>query len=277
MVAENEMKRIAILVACVILSATAGRAQQQPGPMSAPANPPLIHRIPLYPKVPPPPMSPNQIITHFLSNETLYKQEYAKYGFLETIRVEELGPKGGVTGALQVETEIFDKPGKGQYERVLKSSPSTLRYLKFSYQDLETVASIPPFPFAGAAAADYTFTYRGTQQEGELKTYAFQVEPKNLQPGKIYFSGVVWVDKIDLAVVKSYGHFVSLEQKASNVLPFSFYDTYRENVAGKYWFPSYVRSDDSYTNGKQQIPIRLIITSSHFHLGQPQIPAAKTQ
>lgn len=222
-------------------------------------------------------MSPDQIITHFISNETLYKQEYAKYGFLETIRVEELGPKGGVTGALQAEMEIFDKPNGGQYERFLKSSPSTLQYLKFSYHDLETIASIPLFPLAGTAAGDYNFTYRGTQKEGELMTYAFQVEPKNLQPGKLYFSGVVWVDKIDLAIVKSYGHFVSLEPRAPNALPFSFYDTYRENVSGKYWFPSYIRSEDFYTKGKQQIPIRLIITSSHFHLGQPQIPAAKTQ
>lgn len=277
MEAENEMKRATILVALVLLAAGAGRAQQQPGPMSAPANPPLIHRIPLYPQVPPPPMSPSQIITHFISNETLYKQEYEKYGFLETIRVEELGPKGGVTGALQVETEIFEKPGGGQYERVLKSSPSTLQYLKFAYQDLETVASIPAFPLAGTAAGDYNITYRGTQKEGDLMTYAFQVEPKTLQSGKIYFSGVVWVDNIDLAIVKSYGHFVSLESKSPNVLPFSFYDTYRENVAGKYWFPSYIRSDDSYTKGKKEIPIRLIIISSHFHPGKPQIPAAKTQ
>ena len=270
------MKRAVMLAALALLAAGAGRAQQQTGPMNAPANPPLIHRIPLYPQVPPPPMSPDQIIAHFISNETLYEAEYEKYGFLEAIRVEELGPKGGVTGDLQVETEVFDKPGGGQYQRVLNSSPSTLQYLKFSYQDLETAASMPLFPLAGSAAADYNFTYRGTQKEGELTTYAFQVKPKSMQQGRIYFSGVIWVDNVDLAIVKSYGHFVSTDPTPANVLPFTFYDTYRENVAGKYWFPSYVRSDDFFEKGKQQIPIRLIVTSSHFHPGQPQIPPAKT-
>ena len=76
------------MVALALLAPAAGRTQQQPGPMNPPANPPLIHRIPLYPQVPPPPMSPDQIIAHFISNETLYQAEYKKYGFLQTIRVK---------------------------------------------------------------------------------------------------------------------------------------------------------------------------------------------
>jgi hypothetical protein len=271
------MKRAASIVAFALVAAGAGWARQQTGPINAPPNPPVIHRIPLYPQVPPPPMPSEQIITHFISNETLYKEAYQKYGFLETIRVEELNAQGGVTGSLQVETEIFDKPDGGRYERVLNSSKSTLQHLRFSFQDLETVASIPPFPLAGSAAANYNFTYRGMQKEGELMTYAFQVEPKNMQPGHLYFSGVVWVDNVDLAIVKSYGHYVTTEPRPAGALPFSFYDTYRDNVEGKYWFPSYIRSDDYYGQGNNQLPIRLIVTSSHFHLGQPQIPAAKTQ
>ncbi|HVB34971.1 MAG TPA: hypothetical protein VNJ52_11445 [Patescibacteria group bacterium] len=270
------MKSAAKLIVAVLLAAAAGWAQQA-GPMQAPSEPPVIHRIPLYAKVPPPPMAPEQIVQRFTVNETKYKEAYQTYGFRQTIRVEELNSQGDPTGSYQVQAEVYVKPGRGRYERILNWSKSSLQYLALSSQDLETIAEIPPFPLAGQAAGDYHFTYRGTEKQGELMTYAFQVEPKSVQPGHVYFSGVVWVDTVDLAIVKSYGHFVTSGPKAPSALPFSFYETYRENVAGKYWFPSYLRSDDYYHQGKNELPIRLIVQSSAFHPGKPGIPPAKAR
>jgi hypothetical protein len=263
------MKRAASLIAAALLIAGAGRAQQT-GPMQAPENPPVIKRIPLYPTVPPPPMAPDQIVSHFLANEAAYKQAYATYGFLQTIRVEELGPQGGATGSYQMQTEVYVKAG-GRLERILSNPQSSLQYLKLSAQDMETIAAIPLFPLAGDGA-DYNFTYRGLQKQGELTTYAFQVDPKTMQPGHIYFSGVVWVDNVDLAIVMSYGHFVASGTRKVGNLPFSYFEIYRENVAGKYWFPSYIRSDDSYQQGQNELPIRLVVRASDFQPGQPQLP-----
>lgn len=270
------MKRFAGLILTLVLAAGAAWAQDQTGPMRTPSGPPIIHRIPLYGKVPPPPVAPDQIIARFTANEKRNKAEYQKYGFLQTIRVEELGTGGGPTGSYQVEVEVFAKPGGSRYERILKRSKSSLQYLKLSTQDLEVLAAMPAFPLAEGSSA-YNFTYRGTEKEGDLMTYAFQVEPKSVQPGHLYFSGVVWVDNVDLAIVKSYGHFVSTSPKLPGALPFSFYTTYRENVTGTVWFPSYIRSNDYYQIGNNELPIRLIVRSRDFHPGQPQIPPPKAR
>src|SRR6266568_1401398 len=47
-------------------------------------------------------------------------------------------------------------------------------------------------------------------------------------------------------------------------LPFSLFETYRENVEGKYWFPNYARSDDTAELKGQQIPVRIVIKWTDF-------------
>jgi hypothetical protein len=46
--------------------------------------------------------------------------------------------------------------------------------------------------------------------------------------------------------------------------PFALFETYRENVDGKYWFPSYSRSDDTLHLKDQDLNIRLVIKWSDF-------------
>jgi hypothetical protein len=55
-------------------------------------------------------------------------------------------------------------------------------------------------------------------------------------------------------------------------MPFSTFETYRENVDGKYWFPNYSRSDDTLNLKGQEIPVRLVIKWTEFK----PIPAAPT-
>jgi hypothetical protein len=86
---------------------------------------------------------------------------------------------------------------------------------------------------------------------------------------KAYFSGVVWVDAKYLEVVKTYGKWVTEQgdMRAVAQLPFSLFETYRENVDGKYWFPNYLRSDDTLHLKDEEIPIRLVIKWSDFKPG----------
>jgi hypothetical protein len=249
---------------------------QQPGPIQPPA-PPAIKRIPLHPEFPPPPLAPEQIIQRFTANEEKYKAAFAKYGYVQTIEVEERGSGGAPNGLYTVKAEVYLKPDGERYERILSRSTSTLQVLHLSSQDLEVLAEMPPFPLAGNAAADYKFDYRGTEKLDELMTYVFGVEPKSVAAGKPLFSGLVWVDNEDLAIVKSYGQFLTGVAKDTGSLPFSFFETYRENTEGKYWFPTYTRSDDEVTKSDVQIPIRLVIRSTDLHLGQPVLPKPPSQ
>jgi hypothetical protein len=93
----------------------------------------------------------------------------------------------------------------------------------------------------------------------ELDTYVFSMEPRQVDRQHAYFSGVVWVDDQELAIVKSYGKWVSeLGDVKSPKLPFVTFETYRQPV-GDDWFPAYSRSDDQVTTKDAIIPIRLII------------------
>jgi len=42
------------------------------------------------------------------------------------------------------------------------------------------------------------------------------------------------------------------------------FETYRENVEGKYWFPNYARAEDMYKLKDRNIPIRITIKWSDF-------------
>ena len=62
--------------------------------------------------------------------------------------------------------------------------------------------------------------------------------------GKRYFEGQIWVDDRDLQIVKTYGKGVGVIKKgADNQFP--KFETYREQIDGKYWFPTYTRADDT--------------------------------
>ena len=257
-----------------LTGATAAWAQQ-PGPIQPPP-PPAIKRIPLHPEVPPPALPPEQIIQRFTANEASYKAAFAKFGYLQTIEVEERGTGGAPSGGYTVKVAVYLKPDGERYERILSRSNSTLQFLQLSSQDLEVLADMPLFPLAGDAVAKYKFDYRGTEKLDQLTTYVFRVEPKSIETGQPLFSGVIWVDNEDLAIVKSYGQFLTGLPKTSTSLPFSFFETYRENTEGKYWFPTYARSDDVVTKHDVDIPIRLVIRSTDLHPGQPVLPKPAT-
>jgi hypothetical protein len=47
-------------------------------------------------------------------------------------------------------------------------------------------------------------------------------------------------------------------------LPFTMFETYRENVDGKYWFPNYSRAEGVYKMKNRDVPIRVTIKWTNF-------------
>jgi hypothetical protein len=83
---------------------------------------------------------------------------------------------------------------------------------------------------------------------------------------KAYFDGIVWVDAKYLEVVKTYGKWVTDQGDMHSVaqLPFSLFETYRENVDGKFWFPNYSRADETLNQKGLEIPVRIVIKWTDF-------------
>ena len=78
---------------------------------------------------------------------------------------------------------------------------------------MQDLRDVQPFVMTRKNAHEYRIDYLGEQQVDEIETYMFSVKPKKIEKGKRYFEGQVWVDKIDLQIVKTYGKGVGHRKK----------------------------------------------------------------
>jgi hypothetical protein len=263
LVARCRASRLVVMgIAALSFTATALRAQD-PGPQ---APPPTfkVERIPAEPHPGPPPVPIEVIIQRFAANEDVMKKVYDAYDFTQSIRLDELTDPGG---KFSVTGEVYTKADGQRYMRVTKPAESSLKLMHFSLEDVRVIASMPEFPLTAGEIENYNFKYAGQEKLDQLNTYIFQVKPKTLSRKKRYFEGVVWIDDHDFAIVKSYGKFVSELEGNGTALPFTMFETYRENFQSKYWLPTYTRSDDYFkSEGNDELPLRLVVHSTDFKL-----------
>lgn len=254
-----------ILVALVLAVATfsaflaAPLAAQEPAGPEAPPKQPDIVRIPSRPAPPTdqPPLPPDQIIRRFSAQEDELARLFVMYGYRKTVRLEEIGFDGKVSGQAEISSS---SSGSDAARRAGGEPQSTLRFLNLGRDDLEALSKIPAFPLVSSNLPKYEISYEGKQAVDELSTYVFQVKPRQLERAHAYFDGLIWVDDHDLAIVKSYGKWVTETGDAQpSQLPFTIFETYRQPVADKYWLPAYSRSDGSYDNRGSSVPVRLVI------------------
>ena len=249
-----------------LFGANAVSAQEKQGPQTPPPEHDVKRVTSEQPLAEAPPSMPQPlIIKHCAEKEEEYAKARAHYGYKKTIRLTEYGADGNPMGEFVVtSTPIVASDGK-LYERVAADGPSTLRTVKLSPEDLNAMSKIPGYPLSLSQIEKYAITYVGRELVDEVDCYMFQVKPKFLERANALFAGIVWVDVKYLEIVKSYGKFVTdLGDFHSPELPFSNFETYRENVEGKYWFPNYARSDDRLHFQDGDVPLRVVIKWTEF-------------
>jgi len=261
----------AILAALACAAAASARAQQQDGQGPLPPPPKFeVKRIPAEPHPGPPPIPQEEIIQRFAANEDVMQKLYDEYTFLQAIRIEE--PEG-IGGKFTVTGDVYTKPNGERWFRVLKPAESNLKSIHLTLEDVRTITSVPLFVLTTKEIAHYDFKYAGQDKLDDINTYVFQVTPKELSRSRRYFKGVIWVDDRDLAIVKSYGQFVSEIPGNGTKLPFTIFETFRENFQDKYWLPTYTRSDDFIPGGAEgDIHLHLVIRDTDLKFEPP--PAA---
>jgi hypothetical protein len=249
------------------VSVTGLRAQgSSQGPMEAPAEH-HVTRIGTEPEPPAPPSLPvEEIVRRFSLKEDEYLKSRPNYGFRKSVRIQEFGPDGGVIGEFLRVTE-YQKLADGRVAmKAIEKTQSTLQGVYLAPEDLDALDKVPAYPLTSGQLAKYELKFIGRELVDEVDCYIFQVKPKTVERAKAYFEGVVWVDAQYLEVVKTYGKWVTDQGDTRGIaqLPFSLFETYRENVDGKYWFPNYLRSDDSLHTKEGDIPVRLVIKWTDF-------------
>ena len=186
----------------------------------------------------------DEIVRKFAAKEAEFAQARSNYTYRQTVKMEELDPGGNPTGGKweEVADIIFSPEGK-RMERVVYAPVVSLRNIQLTPDDVADLRSVQPFVLTTTEIPDYDIHFLGKEKVDEIGCYAFAVKPKKMVKGKRYFEGQIWVDDQDLQIVKTYGKGVGLVNKETNQFP--KFETYREQIDKKYWFPTYTRADDT--------------------------------
>ncbi len=185
----------------------------------------------------------NEITQKFAAKETDFSRARENYTYRQTARLQELDEFGNVRGRWEMVSDIiFSAEGK-RTERVVRAPVATLRNLILTPEDEQDLRNVQPFVLTTKELPEYLIRYLGKQNADEIPCHVFAIKPKKMEPGKRYFQGMVWVDDRDLQIVKTYGRGAGLLKKGSDN-QFPKFETYREQIDGKYWFPTYTLADD---------------------------------
>jgi hypothetical protein len=186
----------------------------------------------------------DQIIQKFAAKETEFSQARNNYTYRQTVKMEELDPGGNPSGGRWdlVEDIIFSPEGK-RMEKVVRAPVISLQHIGLTPEDEQDLRNVQPFVMTTAEIPEYDVHYLGREKVDEIGCYAFSVKPKKMVKGKRYFEGQIWVDDRDLQIVKTYGKATGIINTKTNQFP--RFETYREQIDGKYWFPTYTHADDT--------------------------------
>lgn len=211
------------------------------------------------------PLDVNRIIRSVTAKETEFREALNNYSFKRDAVIQTIGMGGQITGEYhRVSTFTFDDKGN-RFEKIVFFPMSTLRDISVTAEDLENLGGVQPFALEASKIDLYNFTYVGKERIDELDLFVFDVAPK-IKPDpkrstERYFQGRIWIDDRDLQIVKAQGR--SLPEVKDQFFP--AFETYREQIDGRYWFPTYIYSDEEFTfkNG-DVVHVRMKVRYSDF-------------
>jgi hypothetical protein len=212
-------------------------------------------------------ISSDEIIRRFADKEKEFKEARDQYTFRQTVKVQTVDGNT-VTGEYQETFDVlFDDKGK-RLENVVYAPQSTLENggISMSPEDVDDIRHRLPFVLTSDEISEYSILYVGQQQEDELHCYVFDIAPKQIEGKKRYFQGRIWVDDHDFQIVKTFGKTVpdvrKKKGKEENLFP--KFTTWREQIDGKYWFPTYTKADDTLHFSLQDVHIREIVKYTDY-------------
>jgi len=226
-------------------------------------------------------LAPEEIIRRFTSKESELREVWKEYAYRQETRLQVLGPANTVSGEFyQVSDFVFNDAGK-RIERIVKAPPATIEQagLVMTAEDRNALINLQPFALAAEDLPNYRLSYVGKEKIDELNTHVFEVTPKILaDPRELkrardqniegkYFQGRIWVDDQDLQIVKTAGKTVpEFKQR------FPRFETYRENIDGRYWFPTYTAGDDELVFERgPSIKVRLLVRYRDYRQFQSDV------
>jgi hypothetical protein len=238
----------------------------EPQPKAAPASPTQAatpKSAPAAASTEPPSIPIDQIIQRFAAREAEFKTERDNFTYTQTFIIQTLDG-GKVDGEYRMTSEVVFTPEGKRYEKVTNAPPPSLERISLSQQDLDDLEHVQPFVLTTKELPKYDIKYVDHEPLDELSTYVFDVGPKTLEKNQRYFQGRIWVDDKDFEIIKTDGKAVPDIKKKGQENVFPRFETFRENVEGNYWFPTYTRSNDVLHFSNEDVPIRMTVRYENY-------------
>jgi hypothetical protein len=252
------MKKLALLVIFVFIAGSFGvRAQQDAS---------TIQKVPLTDA------QIANIIKKLSENERNFRQALTEYVFSRSATIQTVGIGGNITGTYRRDSDMTFASDGTRFERITFFPVPTISEISVTPEDLEDLGGVNPFALEPKDIPLYNFTYVGKERIDELDLWVFDVAPKVIpdpkKSNKRLFVGRIWIDDPELEIVKSKGKAVP----ETKVNKYPVVETWRENIDGKYWFPTYVASDDDlvFDNG-QVVKLRMRVKYNNYKLGHTDV------
>jgi len=216
-------------------------------------------------------ITPAGIILEFSRKEAKFKAARDRYGYTLDVSVQTLDNNDRVDGQYQQVSEYMLNDDGKRVEKTTFAPQSTLWKLSLTQDDLDDMRQRIPFPLTPDELPHFSITYVGRQRVDQLNTYAFDVVPKDAKKDTKVFEGRVWVDDVDLMIVKTCGkpredqnaNFTKKNQMV-NLTP--VFVTYREQIDDQFWFPTYSRADELLRFPRGFVHIREVVKYTDYKL-----------
>jgi len=212
----------------------------------------------------PPAIPVEQIIQKFTQHEEEFRKERDNFTYTQIFVFQEIDEDGRPDGEYRLTSDILFTPAGKRYEKVVDAPAPTLSRISMSQQDFDDIEKVWPLVLTPDELPKYDVKYVGREQVDEVGTYVFDIAPKKLEKSQRYLQGRIWVEDRDLQIVKTRGKATGLLKKKEDQA-FPTFETFRENIEGHYWFPTYTRADDvlRFKSG-QDVHIRLSVRYQNY-------------
>jgi len=238
---------LAALIGVLLVVPQVARAQQGPLDKAAPKG-----------------TTVEEIIKRFAAKEKEFKEARDQYTFRQDVKVMTLDgdtPDGMYQEVFDV---TFDDKGRKTKNVVFAPQP-TLQRISMTEEDFDDIENRLPFVLTSDDVGEYDILYVGQQKQDELNTYVFDIAPKQIVGKKRYFQGRIWVDDHDFQIVETFGKTVpDIKKKKGQENLFPKFTTWREQIDGQYWFPTYTRAEDTLQFSLGGVRIREIIKYTNY-------------
>ena len=210
-------------------------------------------------------ISAQELIQKFAGKEAVFKDARNHYTYTQQIIVQTLDGNT-VDGEYKLTEDVLYDDKGNRVEKVTYAPQSTLQRIQITKEDFDDFRNRLPFVLTSQDLGEYNILYVGQQRVDELQTYVFDVAPKKVDKngGPRFFQGRIWVDNQDFQIVKTCGKNVPDIRKRNEENLTPKFVTYRQQVDGQYWFPTYTRADDVLHFSSGDVQIREIVKYTNY-------------